>query len=122
MNGAKRDSRTQLPPPSLPVWARWDANGLTLALHAQPGARRTAIAGEHGQRLKIALHAPPVDGKANNELLRFLATELRLRRTDLRLASGQASREKTVLIDADAPTAGRIVVQLAGQAENPPAP
>jgi len=107
----KRDSLT----PILPPWARWRVNELVLALHVQPGARRTAIAGEHGQRLKIALHAPPVDGKANEELLRFLSSELGLRRSQLRLLAGTTSREKSVAIESDASTAGRLVALLTGE-------
>ncbi len=85
----------------LPAWARWRPGELIVELHVQPGARRTAVLGEHGRRLKIALHAPPVDGKANAELLRFLASALALRRGELRLLAGPASREKSVAIDAD---------------------
>ncbi len=96
MKESKRDSRMS----ELPVWARWSAGELLLQLHVQPGARRTAVVGTHGQRLKIALQAPPVDGKANEELLRFLANTLDQRRTALRLAAGLASREKCVAVQA----------------------
>jgi len=91
-----------------------------LAVHVQPGARRTAIVGEYGQRLKLALHAPPVDGKANEELLRFLGSELRLRRSQVRLVAGPASREKSVAIDADAANAARITQHLAICARDAP--
>ena len=103
------DSRT----PPLPVWARWRPDELVLALHVQPGARRTALAGAHGARLKLALHAPPVDGKANEELLRFLAQTLGLRRAQLRLLAGATSRQKTIAIDADAAAARQLLAQLA---------
>jgi len=72
---------------------------LVLALHVQPGARRSAILGAHGERLKVALQAPPVDGKANEELLRFLSAHLGLRRAALRLLSGAASREKSLAVE-----------------------
>jgi len=98
MKGPSRDSRT----PELPAWARWRPDVLTLSLHVQPGAKRSALQGEHGQRLKLALHAPPVDGKANEELLRFLGQLLQQRRSGMRLVSGLASREKTVAVDGDA--------------------
>ena len=62
-------------------WRREDGAALVLALHVQPGAARTGIAGTHGAagdaRLKLRLAAPPVDGKANAELLRFLAEVVR---------------------------------------------
>jgi uncharacterized protein (TIGR00251 family) len=104
MSLPRRDSRT----PDLPIWARWQSGALLIAVHAQPGARRTQVVGKHGDRLKIALHAPPVDGKANDELLRFIATTLTLRRTTLRLTAGLASREKTVAIDCDADAAAHL--------------
>lgn len=108
MSDPRRDSRT----PDSPVWARWRPDGLVLALRVQPGARKTAIVGEHDQRLKITLHAPPVEGKANEELLRFLAKQLTLRRSCLRLLAGAASKEKTVLIDTDEASARDLVAQL----------
>lgn len=50
--------------------------GIRLTLHIQPGAKHTRIVGLYGEALKISLAAPPVDGKANQALLRFLAEEL----------------------------------------------
>jgi hypothetical protein len=84
-----------------PAWARWRDGALMLSLHVQPGARRTALAGEHGGRLKISLQAPPVDGKANEALLRHLAEVLGLRRAQLELVAGAGSRDKTVAVRAD---------------------
>ena len=46
---------------------------VVLDLRVQPGAKRTEVAGMHGERVKIRLAAPPVDGAANDELVRFLA-------------------------------------------------
>jgi len=109
MSDPRRDSRT----PDLPSWARWRPDGLVIALRVQPGARKTAIVGEHAQRLKITLHAPPVDGKANEELLRFLAKQLALRPSRLRLLAGAASKQKTVLIDTDESSARGLIAQLA---------
>ncbi|HNN47094.1 MAG TPA: DUF167 family protein, partial [Azospira sp.] len=48
-----------------PVWLKRSGERLTLTLHIQPGAKKTEVAGEHGDALKIRLAAPPVDGKAN---------------------------------------------------------
>ena len=111
MNTSKRDSRTG----EFPAWAQWRAGELVLALHARPGARRTAVGGPYGQRLKVSLHAPPVDGKANDELLRYLAAELGLRRSQVRLLAGAASREKLVAIACEAADAQRWAAQLAAQ-------
>ena len=71
-------------------------------MHAQPGAKRTEIAGLHGESLKIRLAAPPVEGKANEALLRFIAAELGLRRSEVALVRGETSREKTVRVPAGA--------------------
>jgi len=109
MNSPSRDSRM----PDLPVWVRWQSGALLLAIHAQPGARRTQVVGIYGQRLKIALHAPPADGKANEELLRFIAETLALRRNMLRLTAGLASREKTVAIECEEIAAGPLSALLA---------
>jgi len=69
-------------------------------VYARPGAKITAIAGLHDGRLKVALAAPPVDGKANELLLDFLAALLRVPRRHVLLQNGAASREKTVRIEA----------------------
>lgn len=82
----------------VPVWARLSAEGLILHLHIQPGAKLTKLVGEHGQRLKVALQAPPVDGKANEALIAFLAKQLGLAKSRVRLTSGETSREKSVAI------------------------
>lgn len=54
-------------------WLTLSGSTARLALHIQPGAKKTSVAGPHGDALKIRLAAPPVDGKANAELLGFLA-------------------------------------------------
>jgi len=114
MNNAKGDSRTG----DLPAWASWRAGELVLALHAQPGARRSAIGGPYGERLKVALHAPPVDGKANDELLRYLAAALELRRNQVRLLTGTASRDKCVAIACAPADAPRLAARLAASASS----
>ena len=57
-------------------WLLADGDGVVLRLHIQPGAKKTEIAGLHGEALKIRLAAPPVDGKANACLVEFLARQL----------------------------------------------
>ena len=69
-----------------------------LPVRLHPGARRNAITGEHDGALKIALTAPPVDGKANEALLRYLAEILGVSLSRIELKSGQTSRSKMVLI------------------------
>jgi len=71
---------------------------LQLTLHVQPGASRTEVAGTHGDALKVRLTAPPVDGKANAELLRFLAEAFGVPRRNVTLVRGETSRAKVVRI------------------------
>jgi uncharacterized protein (TIGR00251 family) len=76
------------------------AGSVVLALHVQPGARRTAVVGPHGERLKIAVASPPADGRANADLLEFLADRLHVPKSSVTLLSGGSSREKRVAVQA----------------------
>lgn len=79
------------------TWYRLAADGrITLTLHIQPGAKKTEFAGLHGDALKIRLAAPPVDGKANEALVRFVAETLGLAKSAVNLKSGQTSRRKVL--------------------------
>ncbi len=69
-----------------------------LSLHVQPGASRTELAGLHGEAIKLRLRAPPVDGKANDELCRFIAALFAVKRQDVRLLSGESSRQKKIAV------------------------
>lgn len=87
-------------------WYRLAADGhITLTLHIQPGAKKTEFAGLHGDALKIRLAAPPVDGKANEALLRFIADALKLPRAAISLKSGQTSRRKVLEVSGSRMTA-----------------
>ncbi len=80
-------------------WCRPSADGgLTLTLHIQPGAKKTEFAGLHGDALKIRLAAPPVDGKANEALIKFLADFVGVAKAAVILKSGQTSRRKVLEI------------------------
>lgn len=88
------------------IWWRLAADGrITLTLHIQPGAKKTEVAGLHGDALKIRLAAPPVDGKANEALLKFVAETLRLPKSAVSLKSGQSSRHKVLEIVGTTPAA-----------------
>ncbi|KXB29561.1 hypothetical protein AT959_16600 [Dechloromonas denitrificans] len=88
------------------IWWRLAADGrITLTLHIQPGAKKTEIAGLHGEALKIRLAAPPVDGKANEALLKFVAETLHLPKSAVSLKSGQSSRHKVLEIVGTTPVA-----------------
>ena len=76
--------------------------GVTLAVRAQPGAKKTAIAGVYGEgdaaQLKIAVQAPPVEGRANEALIAFLAERLGVAKRSVELVSGELSRSKVFMI------------------------
>lgn len=71
---------------------------IILRLHVQPGAKKSEMVGIHGDRLKVRLKAPPVDGKANAELIRFIAEFFNLKLKDVEIISGERSRQKDVRI------------------------
>ncbi len=78
------------------------AEGVTLAVRAQPGAKRTAIAGIYGERtaaqLKIAVQAQPIEGRANEALIAFLAEAFGLQKNAVELKTGELSRSKVFLL------------------------
>ena len=69
-----------------------------LVVHVVPRAKRTEVVGRHGDALKIKLKAPPVDGAANAELVRFVAERLDVPRSAVTITAGHTSRRKTVEI------------------------
>jgi len=71
-------------------------SGVRVAVQVVPRAAKSAVLGVHGDRLKIALAAPPVEGAANAELVAFLARALGRPRRDVTLLAGETSRRKTV--------------------------
>lgn len=72
--------------------------GWVLPVRAQPGARKNGIVGEHDGMLKVAVTAPPEDGRANKALLEVLRKGLGLKRSQIELLQGQRRREKLFLI------------------------
>jgi uncharacterized protein (TIGR00251 family) len=81
---------------------RVSAAGVTLAVHAQPGAKKTAITGVYGEgataQLKIAVQAPPLEGRANSALIAFLSKTFDLPKNKIELVSGELSRSKVFLL------------------------
>jgi uncharacterized protein len=73
-------------------------DGCTLRVRIHPGARKNAITGVHDSALKISLTTPPVEGRANEALIAFLAESLRLPKSRVALVSGATSRSKTLRI------------------------
>ena len=77
-------------------WYRREGDTITLTLHLQPGARRSEVAGLHGEALKIRLAAPPIEGRANEALLRFIAERFNVPLRNVELKQGAQSRHKRV--------------------------
>ncbi|WP_428241529.1 DUF167 family protein [Gynuella sp.] len=77
---------------------RWDGNCLILVCHLQPNAKKDEFCGLHGQAYKIRISAPAVDGKANAGLIQFLAKAFRVSKSQVKILSGELSRQKRVSI------------------------
>ncbi len=70
--------------------------GATFAVRVQPRARKNAIVGVIGDALKLALTAPPVEGRANEACIEFLAEFLKVPRSSITIAAGETSRNKVI--------------------------
>jgi uncharacterized protein (TIGR00251 family) len=93
------------------AWFRWDGEDLVLDCHLQPKASKDEFAGLHGERLKIRLTAPPVEGKANAHLLAFLGKAFGVAKSLVVLESGELNRQKRVRIRAPQ----KLPAELAGE-------
>jgi uncharacterized protein (TIGR00251 family) len=71
----------------------------TLAIKAIPGAPKNQVCGWLGEALKVKIQAPPIEGRANEALIEFLAEALEVPRRTVTLVRGDTSRHKTVRID-----------------------
>ena len=92
-------------------------SGATFQIKVQPRARRNAIAGEVGDALKVALTAPPVDGRANDACVSFFAELLNVPRSSITIAAGETRRNK--LIRVSGVSAAQIEARLRPIVENP---
>ncbi|HEB97395.1 MAG TPA: YggU family protein [Sedimenticola thiotaurini] len=81
-------------------WYRWEGDDLLLSLRVQPRSGRDAFVAPHGDHYKVRITAPPVEGRANAHLIRFLAREFGVRRSQVQLVTGAGSRCKGVRIQA----------------------
>jgi len=82
-------------------WAQKTKDGYVIKIHVVPNSSKTMIVGEHGDRLKIKIKAPPVDGKANEEIIEFLCYTLGLKLNQAELVSGSTSKSKNILLKTD---------------------
>ncbi len=80
------------------TWHRAEGNAVILTLHVQPGAKRSEVAGLHGDALKIRLAAPPIEGRANDALQRFVAELFSVPLRNVELLRGAQSRHKQVKV------------------------
>lgn len=81
-----------------PPWLASAGADVVLSLHIQPGAKKTEVVGLHGDALKVRLAAPPVDGKANEALIAFIADTLGVAKARVSLVSGMTSRAKRLRV------------------------
>jgi len=79
-------------------WYRRNGETIILTLHVQPGSAHSGIAGIHGEALKIRLAAPPVEGRANEALQKFIADLFAVPQRHVKLIQGAQSRRKIVAI------------------------
>lgn len=82
----------------LPAWL--DGDDIVLRLYIQPKASRDQWMGLHGEEIKLAITAPPVDGKANAHLIKFLAKQCKVAKNQITLEKGATGRHKQVRIKA----------------------
>jgi uncharacterized protein (TIGR00251 family) len=82
-------------------WYQWQGDTLLLTLRVQPRASSDEIVGPHGSdALRVRISAPPVDGKANQHLIKFLAKSFGVAKGRVNLISGTGGRDKRVAIDS----------------------
>ena len=77
---------------------RWQGNDLYLSCHLQPKAKKDEFCGLHGDSLKIRITAPPVDGKANAHLIKFVARAFGIAKSKVNIVGGELSREKRLCL------------------------
>ena len=87
------------------------ADGCLLSVRAQPGARKAGVVGEQAGALKVAVTAPPKDGRANQALTELIRDWLGLKRSQVELASGATNRNKQFLIRGLSPDELRSLIE-----------
>lgn len=87
--------------------------GVMLEVRVQPGARRNEVVGRHGDALKVRVAAPAVEGRANDELVAFLAKTFRVRRSKVAISFGSTGRRKRIVIEgADVATVSAVLDRI----------
>ena len=101
------------------VAVRQEGDELWLDLFIQPKASRYQIQGEHGDELKVAITAPPVDGQANSHLIKYLAKQFKVAKGQVQIVRGELGRHKTVTIHAPKQLPQEIALLLAEKNPQP---
>ena len=83
---------------SLSDFYRWQGDALLLNVLVQPKAGKDQIVGQQGEELKVRIKAPPVDGEANQALLKFLSKTFKVPKSNIEIISGETSRHKRLRI------------------------
>lgn len=73
----------------------------TLKIHLQPNAKRNEICGVYDDAIKVAITTPPIEGKANIALIKFLSKEFNIPKSNIKITKGLTSRNKIIEIDSD---------------------
>lgn len=82
----------------MPHWYWWKNQDLILEVYVQPRSTKDEITGPYGDRLKVRITAPPIEGRANDHLQRFLAAVFGVPRKSVILLKGESAREKRLCI------------------------
>jgi uncharacterized protein (TIGR00251 family) len=88
---------------TLPPWCRSSSCGTLVDVTVQPRASREGVGPVQGDRLKVRVHAPPVDDAANEAVVRLLAESLDVPKSTIRIVAGRTGRRKTLLVEGAAP-------------------
>jgi len=94
------------------TWFREDSNGVTFAVRVVPRASRSEVAGLHDGTLRVRVAAPPVEGAANRELVKFLAKRFKVSPAAITLVSGTSSKNKVIRIANPGPVTREELVKL----------
>jgi uncharacterized protein (TIGR00251 family) len=94
------------------VWCTDVRDGIRLTIAVMPNAKKSMVSGLHGDALKIRLQAPPIDGRANEALIRYLADVLGVTQSVIAITHGQTSRRKLVLLRDSGLTVAAVTQRL----------
>lgn len=101
-SGGKKSSKTsnsnEVTKPTIEAISVNKSGEVVLRIHAKPGAKQNSITDVSCEAVGVQIAAPPIDGEANTELIKFMSKVLQVRKSDLSLDRGSKSREKTLLL------------------------